>query len=95
MDREQFAAYARTQVAAADQILSGHRPAGGMTCSCGRSRPCPVAETCTQRREHFAAALALAEQTQRLSALSAGNTDAQRQHDIHTQRSIEARGRRR
>lgn len=94
MNRDEFAAYARAQVAAADQILSGHRPAGGWTCSCGRGRPCPVADSCALRRDHFAAALALAEQTQRLPIVTARTPDAATPQGIHTQRSIEARGRR-
>jgi len=71
LDRQRFAAYAKEQITAADQIMAGNRPAGGGVCSCGRTRPCPVAESCAGRREDCVAVLAIAEQTQALLIVAA------------------------
>jgi hypothetical protein len=65
MTREQAAAYARSQIMATDRILTQHTDSAGL-CTCGRPHPCPIKQTCHQRREHFQATLALAEQTQAL-----------------------------
>ncbi|GAB4059907.1 hypothetical protein GCM10028775_73250 [Catellatospora paridis] len=64
MTADQFVAYARRQIAAAEQILSEHARLGPGMCSCGRSWPCPVAVSCAQMRDHYAAKAALVEATQ-------------------------------
>ncbi len=60
---EQFGAYARVQIAAVEQILARHHLMRGGDCSCGRPRPCSVAQSCAQTRERYRARLALLEQT--------------------------------
>jgi hypothetical protein len=68
---EQFGAYARAQIAAAEQILARHYLVRGGDCSCGRPRPCSVAQSCSQTRDHYRARLALLEQTAALPRMSA------------------------
>ena len=60
---QQFGVYARGQIAAAEQILARHYVTRGGDCSCGRPRPCSVAQSCAQTRDHYGARLVLLEQT--------------------------------
>ncbi|MEV4415519.1 hypothetical protein [Catellatospora sp. NPDC049609] len=71
LSAEQFAEYARRQIAAADGILARHGRTGAL-CRCARQWPCPVAVTCVKMREHYVARLALAEATVRLPMVHAG-----------------------
>jgi hypothetical protein len=71
---EQFGAYAREQIAAAEQILARHYLTRGDDCSCGRPQPCPVAQSCTQTRDHYRARLALLEQSAALPRVRAAPT---------------------
>jgi hypothetical protein len=68
---EQFGAYARDQIAAAEQILARHYLIRGGDCSCGRPQPCSVARSCAQTRDHYRARLALQEQTAALPQVRA------------------------
>lgn len=69
---EQFTAYARRQIKAADSILADHGRSRGNMCACGRLWPCPVAATCVRMREYFMARLALVETTVRLPVVRPG-----------------------
>lgn len=68
---EGFVAYAWAQIAAAEQILAGHRPGSGGLCCCGRLWPCSVVQACTRTRDHYRAGLALLERTIALPAVAA------------------------
>ncbi|MEJ3745548.1 hypothetical protein WEI85_19935 [Actinomycetes bacterium KLBMP 9797] len=62
LSRDAFGAYARKQIAAAEQGLTGHKDTGEDVCTCGRPQPCPVAQPCAQTHNHYRARLALLEQ---------------------------------
>lgn len=68
---EDFAGYAQSQIAAAEQILAGHRPGSHGLCCCGRLWPCSVVQACTRLRDHYRAGLALLEETIVLPAVTA------------------------
>jgi hypothetical protein len=65
MSLMEFTRFAREQINAAEAILAGsHRYTDvSWGCSCGRPRPCLLAESLRQRSDHFQCRLALAEQT--------------------------------
>jgi hypothetical protein len=71
---DQFADYARQQIAVASQILAHHRPTSS-GCSCARQWPCPVALSCQQTRDHFQGRLALLDATIQLPVISPATTD--------------------
>lgn len=70
MPPDEAVAYAERQLAAADAILARHHRAVGV-CTCGRPSPCPIAVACVQRREQFAARLALLRMTVELPVMAA------------------------
>jgi len=53
MDRQQFIAHARNEIAAADITLAGHQEQGAGCCRCGATWVCPVYETTRLRKAHF------------------------------------------
>jgi len=63
LNREQFTAYANTQIEMTSQILAGHRPAANGWCSCGKQLPCSVVEHATATRDRYQATLALLDAT--------------------------------
>ncbi|GAA2521426.1 hypothetical protein [Pilimelia columellifera] len=54
MTRDELRVFAGEQVAAADELLSQHRPGTHRCCSCGQPIPCSHAETIIRRRAHYA-----------------------------------------
>lgn len=75
---EQFADYARRQIAIADELLARHSHDGHL-CACGRARPCPVAQSCADTRRHYAGQLAaLSDDTVLLPVVQPAETSRRR-----------------
>lgn len=70
LSKEQFTAYANTQIEMAEQILAVHRPGANVWCSCGKQVPCSVRQHATATRDHYRGRLALLDSTVVLPVLA-------------------------
>lgn len=70
LSRDEFAAYAETQIEMANQILAGHRVTVDGWCSCGRQLPCAVTAHVVTTRDRYLSQLALLDATQVLPVLA-------------------------
>jgi hypothetical protein len=69
LNKDDFAAYADTQVEMANQILAIHHAGIHGLCSCGKQLPCTVAAHATTIRDQYQARLALLDATKVLPVL--------------------------
>jgi hypothetical protein len=70
LSKDEFVAYASTQIEMANQILAGHRPGRNGLCGCGKHLPCTVAEHATATRDRYRDKLAVLDTTKALPVLA-------------------------